>query len=344
MDTFKIIQESFRICVPIGCIKSKDKKKLMNITCDAVARLHKPGRRRDVTDFELIDGSKHTGTGYEKQYGQNILFVPHGEGQNVTPLGHIAIGCWVHGIFNGYGGYRHPAGFSYAGNFTDGKFNGHGVINFPDTPENKIHVVDCQWYENYPVGNGAILYTDGAKYVGMIHNFDKDGKGILTYPDGTIIQGSWPNAIMDGEFTIISSVGKICIRYNKGIKSDCMRQTLTDGTKYVGKCNNLMQPHGKGKVIEPDGTTYVGSFVNGLKEGHGVLKNSNGTYRGFFTAGKKNGYGFMLMSNGDYYNGYWLDDKFHGCALVYHKHKSCVIEYIFDNDCVVGKTGRSHYY
>lgn len=93
---------------------------------------------------------------------------------------------------------------------------------------------------------------------------------------------------------------------------------------------------GKAEVIYPNSDTYVGDFVNGLKEGQGVYtfintdkytgewKNNkqhgigkteyakNEKYYGRYEDGKRNGEGVYNYSNGDIYSGSWKNNLKHG--------------------------------
>ena len=98
-----------------------------------------------------------------------------------------------------------------------------------------------------------------------------------------------------------------------------------------GNCEN-----GKGTYAYSNGFRYEGNFVNGLREGRGMLKGSDGSwydgmwvqdkfhgqgtyvwpngakYIGAWENGVQNGYGIYFYTNGDKYTGYFKDNLLHG--------------------------------
>src|SRR5512145_681773 len=103
-----------------------------------------------------------------------------------------------------------------------------------------------------------------------------------------------------------------------------------DGCVFGG-CDN-----GNGKYVYSNGFIYEGNFVNGLREGRGMLKGADGSwfdgmwvkdkfegqgtyvwpngakYIGAWTNGVQNGYGIYFYTNGDKYTGYFKDNLFEG--------------------------------
>ncbi|CAK90590.1 unnamed protein product (macronuclear) [Paramecium tetraurelia] len=70
------------------------------------------------------------------------------------------------------------------------------------------------------------------------------------------------------------------------------------------------------EITFSDGTTYKGEWMNGLKDGQGVLKWPSGSiYSGFFLEGKLNGKGKLVLEDEDYYEGEWKDDKCNGFGV-----------------------------
>ena len=57
---------------------------------------------------------------------------------------------------------------------------------------------------------------------------------------------------------------------------------------------------------------YVGSFFNGLRDGHGVMTNGGNCYVGNFKRDRFHGKGDYTTSNGDRYVGFWCDGKMTG--------------------------------
>ena len=67
----------------------------------------------------------------------------------------------------------------------------------------------------------------------------------------------------------------------------------------------------------PDGI-YTGDLKNGVRDGSGTFKYSNGDiYSGSWHNNKRQSYGPCTFSNGDVYEGYWSDDTFETGTLTY---------------------------
>ena len=93
---------------------------------------------------------------------------------------------------------------------------------------------------------------------------------------------------------------------------------------------------GEGEYVYSNGYSYKGNFVNGLREGRGMLKAADGgwydgmwaadefegqgtyqwpdgtKYSGAWKKGLQNGYGIYFYPNGDKYTGYFMDNRFEG--------------------------------
>lgn len=110
----------------------------------------------------------------------------------------------------------------------------------------------------------------------------------------------------------------------------CINAQEKTGCSY-GNCEN-----GKGTYVYSNGFIYEGNFVNGLREGRGMLKGQDGSwydgmwvkdkfqgqgtyvwpngakYVGAWENGVQNGYGIYFYTNGDKYTGYFKDNLFEG--------------------------------
>lgn len=73
--------------------------------------------------------------------------------------------------------------------------------------------------------------------------------------------------------------------------------------RYTGYVVNHKM-NGKGKLIYPNGDTYVGTFKNGVFEGEGTFTAKTGwSYKGQFHKGQADGKGVLKAKNAKVYKG-----------------------------------------
>ena len=88
---------------------------------------------------------------------------------------------------------------------------------------------------------------------------------------------------------------------------------LEDGTIFSGEFDENDNKTGKGLEIRKDGSKFVGSFKQNLREGKGRLIYANGDYyEGSFHKGKADGKGKLITYEGVIYEGYFKNDKKNG--------------------------------
>ncbi len=74
---------------------------------------------------------------------------------------------------------------------------------------------------------------------------------------------------------------------------------------------------GQGSVIFADGTQYEGEWINGVRQGKGVLKISNGLiYEGNFSANLFHGKGKMIYPDGSLFEGEFYKGKKNGRGIL----------------------------
>ena len=144
--------------------------------------------------------------------------------------------------------------------------------------------------ENWkPNGKGSVTYTDGSKYVGEYRDGIKHGQGTYSYPDGNKLDGIWKNGLFNGKGTY----------------------KFINGDKYVGEYKNGKY-HGQGTWTWTFGK-YVGEFKDGLKNGQGKLNYSDGKiYKGEWKNGSRYGQGSLTFPDGSEYIGEWKNGREHG--------------------------------
>lgn len=95
--------------------------------------------------------------------------------------------------------------------------------------------------------------------------------------------------------------------------------------------------NGKGIMINKDGSSLFGDWVNGICTGKGILKINNlYEYEGDFVENKKNGYGIEKYSDGSKYEGEFLDNKKNGKGK-YLNSRGETYEGDFKNDLFDGE-------
>ncbi|CAG9315185.1 unnamed protein product [Blepharisma stoltei] len=166
------------------------------------------------------------------------------------------------------------------------------------------------WNEKFERhGKGVQIWNDGSKYEGYWKNDRANGKGRLIHGDGDVYEGEW----MDDK------------AHGHGV------YTHTDGGKYVGLWENDKQ-HGKGVEEWPDGSKYEGGYIGGKKHGKGKFKWADGsTYDGDFINNNIHGSGTYCWSDGRKYIGDWLNNKMDGKGTFTWPDGRCYIgDYIDD--------------
>jgi hypothetical protein len=135
----------------------------------------------------------------------------------------------------------------------------------------------------------------------MFSRGQKNGEGTLTYPDGTVLQGSWKDNALQGAAVI-----------------QYANQSLWHGTFL----HNLKQEGGEltfkgGRMLEEDppsvewnsGESYRGPLLDGLPSGRGRYDFGLGScYEGGFRKGRFEGEG-VLTWNGHTIEGRWADHR-----------------------------------
>jgi len=81
------------------------------------------------------------------------------------------------------------------------------------------------------------------------------------------------------------------------------------------KPRTLMEPypHGNGRGTYPNGNTYDGNFVRGMRHGKGKVSNTAGdVHEGYYKNNEKHGRVKSTFANGSNYEGEWENNKKHG--------------------------------
>jgi len=172
-------------------------------------------------------------------------------------------------------------------------------------------------------GFGRFVWADGSEYIGYWKNNKANGVGRLTQPDGDTIEATW----IDNKATetiIIKNDGARASRFSPGAGNEANTnedlldygfERANDGTSYIGQYREGMR-EGTGKIISADGSIFRGAFHSGKINGFGVLKCFDGShYEGEWRDNQKSGNGLLVNRMGDVYEGGFFDDHREGFGV-----------------------------
>ncbi|MFT7546156.1 MAG: hypothetical protein ACI8YO_002947 [Gammaproteobacteria bacterium] len=92
--------------------------------------------------------------------------------------------------------------------------------------------------------------------------------------------------------------------------------TFRDGSIYNGEIS-YGKPHGKGIMKWNDSSYFIGSFLNGVRNGVGDFHFRNGNrYEGEWKNNRMSGQGTFIWANGTEYIGTFQEDEMHGTGSV----------------------------
>jgi hypothetical protein len=173
----------------------------------------------------------------------------------------------------------------------------HGIGRFESNSQNYSYYGHFQ--NDVAVGFGKLVLVEGGYSVGYFNKQLKlHGQGIIKFPSGGLLRGSFEEGIPRGS----------------GI------QTFPSGDVYEGECKlsilsttSTYLSHGKGKMTYANGDVYDGDWSDGKRNGIGsCLYFNGGIYVGDWIKGTRTGKGKMTYANGHIYDGDWLDGKHNG--------------------------------
>lgn len=214
---------------------------------------------------------------------------------------------------------KYKDGSVYDGEWKNGKYDGEGVFSCLE------YTYKGNFLNNYPNGNGSILFYDYSSYVGSWKDGMANGQGVMKFSNGDVYNGEWLSNEFNGNGTYMFSTGDIYIGgFANGLQSG-------DGM-YMGKNFSYSGGweegwiNGFGTIEYENGEVYEGNFVENQKYGYGKYSfNSGNVYEGEFVDDKINGLGTFYFSDGSIYEGEFEDGKICGDGTFY-----CVI----NNDTV----------
>ncbi len=165
---------------------------------------------------------------------------------------------------------------------------------------------DCQ------NGRGAMILSDGAKYIGEFKNSEITGEGACYYEDGSVYQGQWLKGYPHGKGVMILADGTR--KEGDWRKGKLMKEEEISVEEFVQKGREANQTgcisgdcaNGQGIYIYPSGAVYIGEFRNGEIHGVGVCYYSDGSkYQGEWQYRYPDGNGTKTFADGTRRTGLW---------------------------------------
>ena len=155
-------------------------------------------------------------------------------------------------------------------------------------------------------GKGVLTYKTGAKYQGEFVNSKRHGQGITTQLNGNSFEGGYLNNMRHGKGTLKWISGaQIETEWENGQRIFLLK----DSYSWTGEWKNYI-PDGYGLYTEVNGSTFTGTFQNGIKTGLGTSNDHYGNYYvGHWERNAENGNGLFIKSNGDKFDGSFKDGK-----------------------------------
>ncbi len=139
----------------------------------------------------IVDGSTYVGQFKAGKW--------HGEGSWTHPDGHECSGQWKAGLMHGQGRWVDRDGSQYNGEWWNGLRHGQGTYIDELGGEEFGNRYDGEWKDDWWSGHGVITYPS-AVYEGKVEGPYPNGRGTMTYEDGTTLTGEW----VEGEFLDVS--------------------------------------------------------------------------------------------------------------------------------------------
>ena len=169
----------------------------------------------------------------------------------------------------------------------------------------------------------------------LINNRIKTDSTATHTPNYSLSSESYSQTLQVSQFHSLQSNEKLKKLQNKNRKYNCQihseanspaRSSLKNHPKqkFISHKNvsSLIQMRKRlpAQKLE-DGRIYEGQWVNGERNGFGIMKYRNGSsYTGQFKRNMANGQGCLTFQNGESYSGSWVNDKAQGHGTFTHKN------------------------
>jgi hypothetical protein len=159
---------------------------------------------------------------------------------------------------NGYGTQVWGDADVYIGNFKDSLPNGKGKLTAGSTG----YTYEGDFIDGKYSGNGVLTYPNGDKYVGQFKNDGRDGTGIFTMKSGWVYKGEFESDLYYGKGSLLANNGKgYDGEWRQGKKYGIGTYNFDDGSSYTGSWKNDKK-EGQGKYTKANGNYAEGLFKN----------------------------------------------------------------------------------
>lgn len=160
-------------------------------------------------------------------------------------------------------------------------------------------------------------FSDKSVYKGYFNkDWQKEGFGVLYFPDGGMYEGFFRGNLMDGRGRLINQEGFLYEGEFTNNKANGYGKYISiEGVTYKGQWKDEKQ-HGYGEEDFVDGSRYEGEYFMGKKNGKGKFKWPDGYfYEGEFFNNDIHGYGTYRWKDGRIYQGQWIHNKMNGTGI-----------------------------
>lgn len=206
-------------------------------------------------------------------------------------------GQFRYNALEGHGTYSYPDSSTYVGEIVAALRHGQGTFTTPDGG-----CYTGAWDKGKRHGEGEMKYdAHGLQvFIGTFKHDLRCGKGSMKYASGNVYTGEWTDDVRHGEGTMTWAGGA-------QVYEGMWKHGQPSGT---GRMQWHVKNSGSGSAQWQCSNMYQGSWLNGLRDGHGTFTYADGSsYNGHWHLGMKHGHGVFVFGNGAVYNGRFDQDR-----------------------------------
>lgn len=219
-------------------------------------------------------------------------------------------GHWVNGFPHGTGSLEWPNGLRLVGEFERGEPCGQGTLLLSQ------YTVTGRWQGQATCREAIVTASYGAgQLVGHVQDgrflgvgqlrakaFTATGQFALT----SVWQADTPLHVVEGTVLFADQSVMTCQAYAPATPEIA----YPDGRLYRGQVRRG-RPHGQGVMRCPNGDSYCGFWVKGLRHGQGsyIQVREKAVYHGEWRCGRRHGPGELVMADGRKFGGTWDNDE-----------------------------------